>query len=116
MYIGIEDAIGRTNGQSSEIEKYTPHSRKYRIGIFGSRAAKRGKKSWRKTSRTTGAKFRSKIPSPSKNFRILPIWFEVPGWHSASAEVALCRVQSAIPALRNITPLVGKVSPHDFPV
>ncbi len=41
---------------------------KYRIGIYGRRAAKTGKKSWRETWRTTGAKFRSKILSPGENF------------------------------------------------
>ncbi len=33
------------------------------------------------------AKFRKKILSLGQNFRILPIWFEVPEWHSADCKV-----------------------------
>ncbi len=80
---------------------------KYRIEIFGRRAAKTCKKSWRETLRTPGAKFRSKILSPGQNFRILHIWCEVP-------VVAPCALQSATPALWNFAPVVRKVSLHDF--
>ncbi len=77
--------------------------RKYRIGIFGHRAAKTGKKSRRETFGTSNAKFRRKILFPSQHFRILPFWSEVLGWH------ALCTLQGATPALRNSASVVRKV-------
>ncbi len=47
--------------------------RKYRIGNFGCTAAQTGKKFWKETLRTTGAKFRMKILSPGQFFWILLI-------------------------------------------
>ncbi len=62
---------------------YPFQGRKYRIRIFDHRVAKTCKQSWREIFGTVGTKFRRKILSPSQNFRILPFWSEVPGWHSA---------------------------------
>ncbi len=47
------------------------HVQNDRIGILGSGAAKRGKKSWGETLRTTGVKFRSEILSPGQNLSLV---------------------------------------------
>ncbi len=81
-----------------------------------------GKKSCREILRTIDAMLQRKIPSPGQNFRILPIWSQVPGKFSnvthlvPSTRLGLCRVRSATPALLNFTPAIHKVSLHNFPV
>ncbi len=60
--------------------------RKYRIKMFGHRADKMYKKSWKETFSTIRAKFRRKILSPGQNFKILPFQSEVPGCTLHSAE------------------------------
>ncbi len=51
---------------------WLPPRRKYRIGIFDHRVAKTGKKSWRKTSHTTGERSKAKYYPWVKTLEFYP--------------------------------------------
>ncbi len=80
---GPSPGFGRTSVKSTNCSHA---GQKDRFIVLGPEGPKMGKKSWRKT---IGVKVRSEIFSPGQNFLFRPIWYDVPGWHSA-----VCRVPS----------------------